>query len=136
MRRYEFLREESIFSALNRLRAALLAANDGNEVELIINAVLTQDERLKIGRRVEIAQRLLDGEGHEKICSELKVGKTTIAQVTSKLSKYPKAFELINIRLEKVDSEYKKKSRKTSGGSKLIFKKSEHTGFRRKDVER
>ena len=55
MRRYKFLDKDSVFSALNRLRASFLAAKDGNDVEEIINALFTVDEKLRIGRRIQIA---------------------------------------------------------------------------------
>ena len=49
MRRYRFLEKEEIFDALNKLRNAFLAARDGDEVEEIINGLLTFDEKMKIG---------------------------------------------------------------------------------------
>ena len=63
MRRYKFLQKEDLFEALNRLRDAFLAAKDGNEVEEIINGLLTQDEKLKIGRRILVAEYIKDGMG-------------------------------------------------------------------------
>ena len=46
MRRYRFLEKEEIFDALNKLRNAFLAARDGDEVEEIINGLLTFDEKM------------------------------------------------------------------------------------------
>lgn len=43
MRRYKFLKKEDIYQAFNRLRDAFLSAKDGNEVEEIINGLLTRD---------------------------------------------------------------------------------------------
>jgi uncharacterized protein YerC len=136
MRRYKFLNKDGIFSALNRLRAALLAAKDGNDVEDIMNGILTSDERLKIGRRIEIAQLLSSGLSHEEIVDELKVGRSTIMQVSRKIDRNPKAFELINQRMEKIERIFNAKAYKKVGGPKLIFKKREYTGLTRKDVKR
>lgn len=136
MRRYGFLQKEEIFEALNRLRDAFLAAKNGEEVEEIINGLLTHDEKMKIGRRILIAKYIKDGMGFGEIARALKVGKNTIVSVIHNLDRYPSAYELIEKRGKKVEKEYSNKNTKTIGGSKLIFKKKVHTGFRRKDVER
>jgi uncharacterized protein YerC len=136
MRRYSFLGKDYVFTALNRLRAALMAAKDGYDVEEIIKGVLTHDERIKIGRRIEIAEMLSSGLSHDEIADEMKVGFTTIAQVARNLEKYPKCFELIGKRLDKVSNEYSSKAYMKVGGSKLIHKKRKFTGFSRKDVGR
>ena len=136
MRRYKFLTKEDIYDAFNRLRDAFLAAKDGSEVEELIKGLLTHDEKLKIGRRILIAEYLRDGIGIDEIAKALKVGKNTIVAVMKSLDEHPSYIELISKRSEKVTGEYKKKSYTFSGGSKLIFKKREYTGFKRKDVER
>jgi Trp operon repressor len=136
MRRYDFLGRNNVYAALNRLRAVLMAAKDGHDVEEIVKGVLTQDERVKIGRRIEIAEMLSDGVGHDEIADELKVGKTTIAQVSQNLERHPRCFELIDKRLDKVDREYERSAYRKVGGSKLIHKKREYTGFSKKDVKR
>ncbi len=134
--RYKFLSKESVYEALNKLRAALLAAKDGEEVETIINGVLSFDERIKIGRRIQVAQMIIDGCGHDEIKKNLKVGSSTIMLVSKNLNKYPECFEYIKKREDKVRSEYAKKAYKQSGGPKLVFKKTKYTGFKRKDVKR
>jgi uncharacterized protein YerC len=136
MRRYNFLSKTSIFEALNKLRAAFLAAKNGDEVDNIIGGVLTNDERLKIGRRIQIAQLLQEGLTYQDIIDELKVGVHTIKLVDDKLFKNPHCFDLINKREEKVEKEYNIKAYVKAGGSKLIFKRKEYTGFKRKNVKR
>lgn len=136
MKRYRFLTKESVYSALNKLRNAFLAAKDGNEVEEIIKGILTQDERLKIGRRIQIAQLIKMEITYDQIARELKVGKQTVLAVEKKLSNYPLAFELVNRRERKVEGVFKKEAYIKSGGSKLLRKRVEYTGFTRKDVKR
>src|SRR5688500_168731 len=101
MRRYRFLQEDDIYAALNRLRDAFLAAKDGTEVEEIINGLLTQDEKLKIGRRIIIAEYLDAGVKFEDITRELKVGKNTIIAVTRSLDQYKDFLPLIMQRTKK-----------------------------------
>lgn len=115
MRRYKFLRKEDIYEALNRLRDAFLAAKNGEEVEEIINGILTHDEKIKIGRRILVAE-----------C--LKLEKS--------LDMYPASFELIGKRSNKVEKLYAQKKYRLIGGSTLVFKKREYTDFKRKDVKR
>ncbi|MBI2103587.1 hypothetical protein HYT59_01125 [Candidatus Woesebacteria bacterium] len=136
MRRYGFLTKGGLFTALNKLRSAFLAANDGHDVEEIINGLLTSDEKIKIGRRIQVAQLLLSGMPGSEIIDELKVGKGTVNLVEKNLTEYPRCFELILKRQELVDREYKEKAYVKVGGPKLIFKKKEYTGFRRKNVKR
>jgi uncharacterized protein YerC len=136
MRRYNFLRDEDIYAALNRLRDTFLAAKDGNEVEEIINGLLTNDEKLKIGRRILIAEYLDAGVKFEEIAKELKVGKNTILSVMKNLDEYHDILPLIMQRTQKVHKEYQKKRFKKTGGSALIHKQKLYTGFKRKDVPR
>ncbi len=136
MRRYKFLDKENVYEALNRLRDAFLAAKDGNDVEEIINGLLTNDEKLKIGRRIIVAEYLKSGMNSRQIQTLLKVGFNTIAYISNQLDQYPQSFELIGKRSEKVEKEYKSKRFRLRGGSTLIYKKREYTGFKRKDVKR
>ncbi len=136
MRRYGFLTKDGLFTALNKLKSAFLAANDGHDVEQIINGLLTSDEKIKIGRRIQIAQQLLSGMPGSDIIDELKVGKGTVNLVAKNLIEYPRCFELILKRQELVEREFKEKAYVKIGGPKLIFKKKEYSGFTRKSVKR
>lgn len=136
MRRYKFLRKEDVYEALNRLRDAFLAAKDGNEVERIINGLLTFDERMKIGRRVLVAEHLERGYGLDELSALLNVGKSTIVLVGRKLEEFPDCFEMLKKRRSKVEEEYRGKSHRSVSGSLRVFKPKVFTGFTRKDVKR
>lgn len=136
MRRYRFLTKEYVYQALNKLRAAFLAAEDGSEVEEIIMGVLTHDERMKVGRRIQIAQMLKEGNTYAQIKEELKVGPPTITLTEKKMNQHPLCFALIDKRVGRVENEYKRKAYEKRGASKLVFKRKTYTGFTRKDVKR
>lgn len=136
MRRYKFLKKEDIYAALDRLRDAFLAAENGKEVEEIISGLLTQDEKLKIGRRILIAEYIRAGVKFEDIVKDLKVGKNTIMSVMRSLDEHTTFLSLINQRTEKVEREYQKRKHAVIGSSTLILKRKRYTGFRRKDVKR
>ncbi len=136
MRRYNFLTKEDVYEALNRLRAAFLAAKDGHQVEEIIMSVLTHDERMKVGRRIQAAEMLANGATYEEVTGLLKVGRSTIGLVERSLREHPSAYELINKRRSATEEEFRSRAYRKSGGSTKVFKKSIYTGFTHKDVER
>ncbi|MBI4091931.1 MAG: hypothetical protein HY427_01860 [Candidatus Levybacteria bacterium] len=137
MRRYRRLTKEDIYEALNKVRDAFLAAKDAEQVNEIINSILTTEEKLKIGRRVLVSEYLkVDSLTVRDVCNMLKVGRSTIQFVSRRKAMHPKGFELISARTDKVESEYQKKKFREVGGSQLVFKRTEYTGFTRKDVKR
>ncbi|OGH14154.1 MAG: hypothetical protein A2860_02225 [Candidatus Levybacteria bacterium RIFCSPHIGHO2_01_FULL_37_33] len=136
MRRYRFLTKDSVYGALNKLRNAFLAARDGDEVNEIINGILSYDERLKIGRRILVAEMLKGGFTIEEIVNTLKVGRTTVLFVSRNLDQFPNCFELLEKRNNKVEKEYQNKKHRLLGGSKKIFKSKEYTGYKRSNVNR
>jgi hypothetical protein len=137
MRRYENLTKEEIYEAFNKVRDAFLAARDGNEVEEIIGAILTGEEKAKIGRRVLASEYLKsDSFTLDEIKSILKMGKSTLQSVTRRMEMHPKGYELIHVRSKKVEREYQKRKYKSVGGSTLVRKRREYTGIKRKDIKR
>lgn len=136
MRRYIFLREEQIYESLNKVRDAFLAAKDGNEVDKVIDGILTYDEKMKIGRRIIIANYLLSKFTIEEISQQLKVGRNTIMHVSRRLEKYRECFALIEKRGKTVEEKYEEKKFRHVGGSKQIKKLKVYSGFKRKDIER
>jgi len=136
MKRYSFLTNDDIYEALNRLRDAFLAAKDGIEVEEVINAILTTDERIRIGRRIIISEYLLGGLTADEIVNVLQVGKTTIMSVSKSIETHEKGFNLIKKRQHHITKVYKKKSIRLEGASKKIIKSKVYTDFKRKAVKR
>ncbi|MGE5042432.1 MAG: Trp family transcriptional regulator [Candidatus Levyibacteriota bacterium] len=134
--RYRFLSSKDEYELTNLVRDAFLAAQDGKDVDEMINGLLTTDEKLKIGRRIQVALLLKSGVSGEDIKLALGVGRDTITVVSKHLYGYPSCFELIQKRSQKVDKEFEKKAYSKAGGSKLVRKKKEYTGFKRKDVKR
>ncbi len=135
MRRYYFLSKDEVYDALNRLRDAFLAAKDGNDVNEIINGLLTHDEKMKIGRRIIISEHLDDFTTRE-LADITHVGNSTIIVVAKSMSKHPKCFELISKRRRKLEKDYESKKYISRGGSTLVFKKKEYTGIKRADIKR
>ncbi len=136
MRRYSFLAKDDIYEAINSLRDAFLAAHNGSDVEEIINAILTQDEKVRVGRRIIIAGLLKSNLTIQEIVNLLKVGNNTIMTVARSLETHEAGFKLLEQRKKRVENEYQQKKYKFIGGSKKVFKEKVYTGFKRKDVKR
>lgn len=129
MRRYKRLTKEDVYEAINKVRDAFLAAKDGNEVNEIIDSILTTEEKLKIGRRVLVAEYLKVGSlTLDEIRNMLKVGRSTLQFVSRRIAMHPRGFGLIKARSKQIEDEYQKKKFREVGGSQLVFK--------RKDVKR
>lgn len=136
MRRYKFLTEKDTLDALYRLQDAFLAAKDGDEVKEIINGILTEDEKIRIGRRIIIAEAIRSQMVFHDIVQIANVGYSTIAWVSRHLDRYPKSFDLIFTRRRKLEKEYEAKKYVKSGGSTLVFKKKTYTGLKHSDIKR
>jgi len=136
MKRYQFLSEKDVYSALNKLRDAFLAASNGDDVNKIINGLLTPDERLKIGRRILVADAILNNLTIEEISQNLSVGKATVLSVYRSLEIDGSWYQLISKRSDKVEKEYQEKKFVLRGGSLQIKKRKEYSGFKRKEVKR
>ncbi len=136
MRRYKFLEDKEVYEALNKVRDAFLAARNGDQVNKIIDGLLTHDEKLKIGRRILIAEYLTSGFTINEISKILRVGKNTIMHISRRIEKHDEWLDLIDERSKKVEKEYQKRKYKPLGSSTKIFKTNAYTGFKRKDVKR
>lgn len=136
MRRYKYLQKGEISEAWNKLGDALLAAKDGKEVDEIMNALFTDEEKFQLGRRILIAECVKQNMTVVEICTLLRAGNDTVSRVLRKFEKYPRGFELIEKRNKKVLDEYDRKKYKSVGGSTLVFKKKEYTGIVKKDISR
>lgn len=136
MRRYGFLTPSDTYEALNSLRDAFLAAKNGKEVNEIINGLLTQDEKIRIGRRILIAEALSRNGKFREIVQLSNVGYATIAWVSKQLATFPLCFDLLFKRKRKLEKEYKTKKYREVGGSLLVHKRKEYTGLKRSDIKR
>lgn len=136
MRRYNFLTDKDFFEVFNRVQDAFLAAKDGEEVKEIINSLLTRDEKIRIGRRILIAESLKNDITHKEISQLSNVGYTTIATISRQLENHPKGFDLIFKRRTKLEKEYNSKKYFSTGGSLLVIKKKKYSGIKRSQIKR
>src|SRR3989344_4830271 len=119
--RYNRLNQTDVYEAFNRLRDVFLAAKDGHDVDKITDGLLTHDEKLKIGRRILIAEYLLVNTPMEQIVHELKVGMNTVIHVARRLEKYRECFDMIERRRNLTNKDYDNKKYRSVGSSRLVF---------------
>lgn len=87
---------------LDALYTAVESLRSREEVKNFLRDLLTEGERIMIGRRIVIAKRLLNEEPYEQIIREMKVGGDTITRVHRWLEDDIDGYERVVKKLEKV----------------------------------
>ncbi|MBI2064953.1 MAG: hypothetical protein HYT62_02790 [Candidatus Yanofskybacteria bacterium] len=97
---------------LDALYTAVASLKSREEVKNFLRDLLTESERIMMGRRVVIAQRLLEDKTYDEIRREIGVGVDTIMRVHRWLSGddggYEKAVKTLNKVLESREKRYNK----------------------------
>ena len=86
---------------LDALYAALDLAKERNEIKSFINDILTEGEKIMVGRRILIAKRLLTREPRRKIVAEMGVGLDTVYRVKKWLGGRHKGYEKVIEKIKK-----------------------------------
>lgn len=87
---------------LDVLYTAMSGLKSREEIKSFLRDLLTESERVMIGRRIIIAQRLLEEKSYDEIVRELRVGKDTIMRVHRWLEDETEGYEKAIKKLEKV----------------------------------
>lgn len=67
--------------ALSTLNKAARQFADDNGIELFINNVLTEGERVTIGRRLVVAQMILAGKTYFEVCEKFSISPNTFSNI-------------------------------------------------------
>lgn len=86
---------------LDALYAALDFAKERNEIKSFISDILTEGEKVMVGRRILIAKRLLIRQPHRRIVAEMGVGLDTVYRVKKWLGSRHKGYERVVERIKK-----------------------------------
>ncbi len=95
---------------LDALYAALDFAKERNEIKSFINDILTEGEKVMVGRRILIAKRLLTKQPYRKIVAEMGVGLDTVYRVRKWLGGRYKGYEMVVEKIKKAVRPMKQKS--------------------------
>ena len=114
------LDKQQIIETLDSLYTAASAVKGRAEMKLFLRDLLTESERVMLGRRILIAQRLIGGETYEDIRGALGVGPCTIAKVERWLQDQMPGYETA---LKGMEKEFLKRRSKFSHYSRSQFEK-------------
>ena len=87
---------------LDTLYTAISSLKSREEVKRFLRDLLTESERLMMGRRIIVAQRLLEDKSYIEIKQELGVGMDTIIRVHRWLEDDVDGYEKVVKKLEKI----------------------------------
>ena len=87
---------------LDALYTAVESLTSREEVKNFLRDLLTEGERIMVGRRIVIAKRLLNEESYGQIIREMRVGPDTIMRVHRWLEDDIEGYEKAVKKLEKV----------------------------------
>lgn len=110
------MEEKARIETLDALYTAASALQGRDAVKAFLRDLLTESERIMLGRRVLIARRLLAGESPTDIASGLKVGFDNIYRVKLWLEDQFPGYEKAIAEMEKEFEKRKDRARMTKDG--------------------
>lgn len=96
------IKEEDKIKCLDTLYTAISCLKSRDDIKSFLRDLLTESERIMVGRRILIAQRLLQDQTYDQIMQEMKVGPDTIMRVHRWLEDENKGYEKAIKELEKI----------------------------------
>jgi len=103
------LSREHKIEVLDTLYTATSAVRGREAMKLFLRDLLTESERIMLGRRIVIARKLLSGASQRNIEKQMKVGRDTVGRVRRWLEDQLPGYEHAIAELEKELNERQKK---------------------------
>jgi uncharacterized protein YerC len=113
------LPEKQKIETLDTLYTAAGTVRGRSAMKLFLRDLLTESERIMLGRRIMIARKLIAGEPHRDIEAELGVGRDTIGRVQRWLWDQLPGYEQAVAELEK---EFEKRNFKKQFATNALFR--------------
>jgi uncharacterized protein YerC len=97
-----------IIKYLGNLYKALAAIDSSEEMKFFFGSLISSSEKVMLARRLQIAEKLLSGQTHLKIMTDLGVGNSTIMFVEKALTRmfYKKKNGLAKLKQGSKESYY------------------------------
>lgn len=114
------LTKEQKIETLDALYTAASSLKGREAMKLFLRDLLTESERVMLGRRILIARRLLNGENMRVIAEEMKVGFDTISRVERWLSDQMPGYETA---VKEMEKEFKNRKDRSTYGTFANLKK-------------
>lgn len=120
--RIETLSKKERIATLDALYTAVSSVHGRLAMKLLLRDLLTESERVMLGRRILIARLLLSGESYEAIGKALGVGTNTIRRVHRWLNDEFPGYEDA---IKGLEETFERRKRGTSGIDKYLYATSE-----------
>jgi|GEM_PF-3927603 len=117
----EFPHSEKI-SWRDALATILLTPKNLNEAYKVIDSIFTEDEKLKIGRRLFIYQKLENKESYQDIIDFMRTSDKTVSEISVRRRKFPEGFKLCLARYNKLKKQLQPTYKKY-GNPLMVVKK-------------
>lgn len=102
------LSKEDKIKFLDALYTATSTLKTRDDMKRFLRDLLTESERIMIGRRIVIAHKLLNNEPYDQIVETMKAGKDTIAKIDRWLQDETRGYEKAIKEFEKILESRKK----------------------------
>ncbi len=117
-RKAKDLTKSQKIETLDALYTAVSSIRGRDVVKLFLRDLLTESERIMLGRRIIIARKLLEGQSLREIAAELKTGFDTVWRVQLWLSDQLPGYENA---IKEMKKEFTKRERKREVGTLGTF---------------
>jgi uncharacterized protein YerC len=117
------LTEEECIKTLDALYTAAGTMRGRDAMKLFLRDLLTESERVMLGRRILIARKLLSGASYREVIASLGVGMDTVQKVQHWLEDQMPGYEKAIAGLEKEVEKRRKKYEKPALGTFPYLKK-------------
>lgn len=104
------LSKEERIKTLDALYTATSSLDTRAQMKAFLRDLLTESERIMLGRRILIAQKLLEGKGWRSIAEEMEVGADTVYRVQQWLLDAFPGYETAIAEMEQAMKSREKKS--------------------------
>lgn len=124
--RAKTLSDQQRIETLDALYTAAGSLRGREAMKLFLRDLLTESERIMLGRRITIARRLIAGNSYNEIAAELKVGHDTIHRVRRWLEDQLPGYEQA---IQGLETEFKKRAEKKHYATSALYRlKKKHPG--------
>jgi uncharacterized protein YerC len=115
----EKLSKKEIIHTLDTLYTAASSLKGREAVKLFLRDLLTQSERIMLGRRIIIARKILSGNSYRDIVEELGVGFDTISRVEKWLDDQMPGYEKA---IEGLEKEFNQRDEKRMYAKSTLYR--------------
>jgi len=108
----KYLNSDKIGLYVNNLWSGFTLMESKEDIRLLFRDLFTHTEYKMFAKRLEIARRLLDGQGYDELIKQLNVTERTIANINNILAEKGDGFRKVHEKLLLVEKGYREKEAK------------------------